>query len=153
MISSSEISKESVSTGSVKLIFEENSVGVVPSVTTYTDAGYILPGQTANITGTIINTGTSSIYALIRVKTYVDGEQVGGAKFYTPTGTLIYSNSNYESYVVNDVLIDEPTVNQSSTTYKEKDFAMNFTLDFEDFNDEYQGKPVKVELKAILVPK
>ncbi len=140
-----EVNKET-STGLIKLVFKSDPTYTVSSVVVAD--GYVLPGQSVQINGTLVNQSYSDIYALVKVQASVGGV-LGTSVYYTPGGKLVYDGTEYKSYTQDEVTIDAPTGSGQSVTYTESPFQVAHGLGFEEYSNTNQGEEIKFYITGL----
>ncbi len=98
----------------------------------------ILPGSTLSVQGSVENTGTIPIYSILEFSVTIQGESEAVTQaFYTATGSeLVESAGEYTTPATQ--------INTNSNS----PFQLEFTFDFDLFDDSYQGKQVHIEFVA-----
>lgn len=133
--------KSSVSTGSIKLEFTED-ISTTQNAIAVVEGTAIYPGQTFNFSGTVKNTGNSSLYAILVWNVVVvnedDSETILYTEYYTPTGAKLTKNDD-------DSYSGAVTMAQNAT----QTFNLEYSFGFYDNSlNEHQGKEVKFVFNA-----
>lgn len=131
----------SMTTAIVRVGFSDDTNISIATDSTSQVLNNILPGSTVTIDGSVINTGTISLYAILYLTVNVAGDSSALIEaYYTADGTVITENDN--TYSTTATLIDV-----SSNT----DFELSYSFDFEAFDNSYQGRSVNVTVTAYAI--
>ena len=98
----------------------------------------VLPGSTIVVNGSVVYTGTMPIYSILEFLITVEGEtNPVEQSYFTADGTeLLANNGTYT------------TAATRIATSAESDFQLQFTFDFNQYDNEYMGKGVNIEIVA-----
>lgn len=130
----------SMTTAIVRVGFSDDTNMSISTDSTSQVLNNILPGSTITIDGSVVNTGTISLYAILYLNVSVAGSSSALVEaYYTADGTTITENGN--TYSNTATLID---VSGNS------DFELSYSFDF-SFGDDYQGRNVSVTVTAYAI--
>ena len=98
----------------------------------------VLPGSALRVQGSVLNTGSMPIYSILEFTVTIEGESEAiEQSFYTATGMALASVDG--EYTTAATQID---------TNSNSQFQVEFTFDFNQFDNSYQGKGINIELTA-----
>lgn len=128
-----------IKTGSIMLQFTDG-INATSNSTAVVDGAIIYPGQSFDFAGTIKNTGSSAMYAIVVCEiVQVDGETetVISTSYYTPNGTALTKNDQ-DQYVGAQEMAKDVTAS----------FTISHSFGFNDYGNEFNGKQFKFVFKA-----
>lgn len=124
-------------TAIIRIGFSENtSTSIVNSNDIITTN--VLPGSTIVISGSVVNNGTMPVYALLEFIITIDGEiDELEHSYFTASGTELVSSNNTYSTGATQIVVGTKS-----------DFSLQYTFDFNQFDNNYKGRKVNIELIA-----
>lgn len=130
-----------VSTAIVRVGFSDDTNFSISTDSTSQVLNNILPGSTISIDGSVLNTGTISLYAILALNISIEGEASSLVEsFYTADGTAISTTGSTYSNTATVIDVSNST-----------DFELSYSFDFYDFDDSYQGRDVSVTVTAYAI--
>ncbi len=134
-----------ITTGIIKVKFSDDAIISVADQAINNVS--ILPGDTVTISGSVVNDGTVSMYALLIVQVKVEESRQGEEITYTTVETAYYNAAGTKLVydATNDIYTTGSTLIEKSAN---QGFSIEYTFEGENYGPEYQGKAIQVLVTA-----